>query len=62
MDQDGPEDVVLGEIVIRYQVPSESQEVIVNITLPDQDDIPVVIQLGMLELARDSILHPEDDG
>lgn len=53
------ESIVLGEIVLRYEM--NNDVMLVNVELPDSDDVPVVVQLGMLDLARDTILRMHDD-
>jgi hypothetical protein len=50
----------IGEIIIRYYLDDDGAPMI-QIDLPDTDSVPAVVQLGMLDLARDSILHGPDD-
>lgn len=47
-----------GRIVINYEM-TESGELLVNHYV--KGDLPVVVQLGLLDLTRDTILHPPTD-
>jgi hypothetical protein len=49
------EDVELGRIEIVYLVTDDSDPVI-RVTLPDHQDIPLVVQLGMIDYARHTAL------
>lgn len=58
----------LGEIRIRYRIPDDGSEPIVSTTW--RGELPVVVLLGMLDYARDSIIRagidddiidPDDD-
>lgn len=55
------DDVVLGTIRIDYVVPGDGEPPQVWCKLPEFTEIPVVVQLGMLELARDSILKTTEN-
>lgn len=46
----------IGEIAIAYYLDSEGTP-IVSTELPDTDAIPAVVQLGMIEMARDTLLR-----
>jgi hypothetical protein len=48
-------DYELGQIVITYAL--EADAPMINVTLPDTNDIPMVTQLGMLEYARFTCYH-----
>lgn len=53
--------MTVGEIRIRSVI-AETGHPEVAIDLPDTDDVPLVTQLGMLELAKDTLLNgPEED-
>lgn len=49
-------DLEVGRIVIRYVVPATGEPE-VDIEIPGTDAVPLVIQLGMLELTRDLLLR-----
>jgi hypothetical protein len=44
------EDYELGAIVITYRL--EADAPVISVTLPGVEDIPMVVQLGMLDYAR----------
>ena len=45
-------------ISVTYVIPMEGEPFI---SITDEGDADVVTKLGMLELARDSLLHPEPE-
>lgn len=47
-----------GRIVISYEV-AESGELLTSYYV--KGDLPVVVQLGLLEMTKDTILHPAPD-
>lgn len=53
--------MTVGEIRIRSVI-AETGHPEIAVTLPDTDEVPLVTQLGMLELAKDTLLNgPEED-
>lgn len=48
--------IPIGEITIAYYLDTDGTP-IVSTDLPGTDDIPAVVQLGMLEMARDTLLR-----
>jgi hypothetical protein len=58
-DEEGME---LGRITIRYFIPADGDGTTVGITLPDFEEVPMVVQLGMIELAKDHLLKAGVEG
>lgn len=50
--------MIVGEITITYELAEDGDMIT---TLNVEGDIHVATQLGLLELAKDTILHAEED-
>lgn len=48
----------IGKITISYDLADDGD---IHTVLDVEGDLPVVVQLGLLELAKDTILNPPDD-
>lgn len=48
----------IGKITITYDLASDGD---IHTVLDVEGDLPIVVQLGLLELAKDTILNPPDD-
>lgn len=51
----------IGEIRIAYTI-TENGHPEVQMSLPDVEDIDTVTQLGLLEMAKHTVISGEDDG
>lgn len=51
----------LGRITVRYWLTDDGQPIVsVDVEPEDPQQLPILTQLGMLDLARDTLLHPAD--
>lgn len=55
------DDLTIGTITITKYLSDDAVLVSIEASDPDGDRLPLVDALGMLELAKDSLLHPPDD-
>lgn len=57
VELDLPDGIPMGQVVITKIVTDDD----VQVSMRYSDDLPVVELLGMLEMTKDAVLHPEDE-